>query len=529
MPKYLFVLLNEINAVDYSGEWIGVAYISAYLKKNKLVDIDFITTSKDNIQDVLKKCREFNPNFIGIPTLTFNYFDVKRLVSSIKKEFANTHIMLGHREATKLKTRILEEIEADSCVIGEGEVTTAELISAVSNHTELGKVKGICYRDNEGAIIETEMRLDVSELDSLPFPDREIFTKGKYHNHVHYVISTRGCKGNCSFCDIASDLDRKKAIYSRSMGNILDEIQEILQKQSSSFIAFGDDSFEDGNVIRNMRYKELYEGILDRKLKFNFSFNARAESIKEDSIPYLLKLKSVGLDKIFIGIDAGNEEDLRLYRKRASLEDNKKAITLLHKAEIPFDYGFIMFNPYTTTDNLIKNIDFIETNHMDIKSHVLSHRFVLYTGAPMLSNVKRDNLLVEKEFIDRDPFCYNFKHSYIEDIWNVLHPFRDWPANRDTISMVEGFLHSLMRDQTIDSVDDFKKQYAEYIRVSRSVFIKIFRYTIDAILAGEKLSCEIINQKFKDELDNVNLLWDYTYIANIKHGILIEKQKKKVN
>jgi len=527
MPKYLFILLNEAHAVDYSGEWIGVGYISAYLKKSQIADVDFIVTAKDNIENILLKCRGFSPDFIGIPTLAFNYFDVKSLVSCIKKEFPTIHIMLGHREATKLKRKILEEIEADSCVIGEGEVTAAEVVYAVSNHIELGAVKGICYRDKDGTIIQTEMRPQLAVLDQLPFPDRDIFKKGKYSNHVHYVISTRGCKGNCSFCDIATDVGRKKAVYSRSMENILDEIQEILQKRNLSFIAFGDDSFEDGNTTRNMRYKELYEGILTRKLNFNFSFNSRAESIKEDAIPYLLKLKSVGLDRIFIGIDSGNEEDLRLYKKRATLADNEKAITLLREAEIPFDYGFIMFNPYTTIEKLMRNIDFIEKNEIDVKSHILAHRFVLYTGAPMLSNIKKDGLIIENKFSDKDPFCYHFLNPSIEGIWHVLHPLRDWPVNRDTISMVEGFLHSLIREQTISSVVDFKRKYDAYTKLSRSVFIRIFRYTIDTILAGETLSSDMIKDTFKDELDKVERLWASTYTANIKHGILKERLKLK--
>ena len=525
MSKYLFVLLNDENSVDYSGEWIGAAYISAYLKKNNIAEVDFIATSQNDFVGVLTKCQETKPDFIGIPVLTFNYIAVKKLVALLKKEFPKTCIILGHREATKLKRTILEDIQADICMFGEGEITTAELIEAKKQNKDLSTVAGICYRNND-EIVQNVAREDIADLDSLPFPDRTIVAKGKYHNHVHYVISTRGCKGNCSFCDIASDLDRKKIIFSRSMDNILDEIEEILSFHKDAYIAFGDDSFEDGDMKKNKRYKDLYEGIIKRGLKFNFSFNARAESIKKDTIPYLLNLKKIGLDKIFIGIDSGNEEDLRLYRKRANLQDNENAIRLLQKANIPFDYGFIMFNPYTTIDKLKKNIDFIERNNIPIKSHVLSHRFVLYTGAPMLLHVKKDNLLIEDLFNKKEPFCYNFLNAKIQNIWEILHEFRDWPANRDTISMVEGFINSLDKNDLIDDFDDFKSAYEEYLKKSRNLFIEIFKYTINSIVNNKPISTHDIKNVFSVEIDNIKYLWEKTYKLNLLYGIKIERKRR---
>lgn len=530
MKKILFVMLNDINMVDYSGEWVGVAYISTCLKKQNLVDVQFCICAKEDMQAVIDKCEKIQPNYIGFPVLTFNFFDVKKCVDAIKKRYPNIFITLGHREATKLRGRILEEIAADACMVGEGEITFPELIQALEDKQPLNNVKGLCFRDKDGNIIENEPRPDICELDSIPFPDRSIVAEnGKYHHHVNYVITTRGCRGNCSFCDIASDLHRRKMIYARSIENIMDEIEDIIATKESPYIAFGDDSFEDGNPVKNMRYEELYQQIISRNLEFNFSFNARAESITAESIPYLKKLQTVGLDKIFIGIDSGNVEDLRLYRKRATLDNNKCAASLLYENSIPFDFGFIMFNPYTTFEKLKENIDFLEKYKFEIKSHVLAHRFVLYTGAPMMKNIESDDLLDIKKFEERDPFCYRFKNESIQEVWEILHQFRDWPVNRDTITMVAGFLNSLKRYEGIENsyVQQFDTAYKDFVDTSRTVFVKLFRYVIKQSEEKVDISFESVKEVLKSDLNLVQEKWDCLYKINIKNGVRKERSKRK--
>jgi Fe-S oxidoreductase len=528
MKTILFILINDKYMTDYSGEWIGVAYISAALKKQNLVNVECCFCDKENIGPAIRKCKEIRPAFVGFPVLTFNYHAVRKCVQEIKEQFPEIIVTLGHRESTKLREKILEDIRADIAVIGEGEITNPEIVKTILNNQSLKGVKGICYRTEDGTIIVNEPREDIVNLDTINFPDRSIIAPNdRHHHYVNYIITTRGCKGNCSFCDIASDLHRRKKVYARSIGNIMEEIESILQKNASSYIAFGDDSFEDGDVEKCKRYNDLYEEILKRGLKFNFSFNARAESITEESVVYLNRLKEVGLDKIFIGIDSGNTEDLRLYRKRATLENNIKAVELLNANDISFDYGFIMFNPYTSFDKLEENIEFLEKNKLEIKSHVLAHRFVLYTGAPMLAKIKNDDLLDEKKFINKEPFCYGFKEKGIQETWEILHELRDWPANRDTISMVMGFINSLKRENPNDeNVKQFSEKYIEFVNISNKVFVQVFRYVLTQFRQEKYFNLEYLKRKFGKEFELVKEKWNELYKINLKNGVLRERNNR---
>ena len=56
----------------------------------------------------------------------------------------------------------------DFIVMGEGEITTAELVNALENGKRLNKVTGIWYKENN-IIIKNEPRPLIKDLDELPF------------------------------------------------------------------------------------------------------------------------------------------------------------------------------------------------------------------------------------------------------------------------------------------------------------------------------------------------------------------------
>ena len=63
--------------------------------------------------------------------------------------------------------------------------------------------------------------------------------------------------------------------------------------------------------------------------------------------------------------------DLKVYGKRARVEDNLLAIEGLKKSNISTMFGFINFNPYSTYDSLKENAKFL-------KDTDLGHNFRLY-------------------------------------------------------------------------------------------------------------------------------------------------------
>ena len=74
----------------------------------------------------------------------------------------------------------------------------------------------------------------------------------------------------------------------------------------------------------------------------------------------LLKLMSkAGFASMFVGIEAANDKDLKIYNKKARTEDNYTIMRLLREADIYPVIGFINLNPYSTHQTVKINLDFL--------------------------------------------------------------------------------------------------------------------------------------------------------------------------
>lgn len=86
----------------------------------------------------------------------------------------------------------------------------------------------------------------------------------------------------------------------------------------------------------------LFEKI--EQLNFNLAFSgfAKPKAIcNPQNYEVLQKMNKIGFHHLFLGIDAGNEWDRKLYNKRATLEEGKRALQLLDDIGISPRYGMI--------------------------------------------------------------------------------------------------------------------------------------------------------------------------------------------
>ena len=159
------------------------------------------------------------------------------------------NVVFGNFYATFNAERILKKyLFVDYIVRGEGEYTSLELANCLEKDGDLKQVLGINFRNN-GQIISTPDRPLIKDVDSLPFPDRELLDV-EYHNTTAGVVvapkkfssfvTSRGCVFRCRFCGcrrLARNLWR-----SRSVENIMEELH-LLSSQGYKQFLFVDDNF----------------------------------------------------------------------------------------------------------------------------------------------------------------------------------------------------------------------------------------------------------------------------------------------
>jgi len=156
---------------------------------------------------------------------------------------------------------------------------------------DLKKVLGINFRRN-GQIISTPDRPLIKDVDSLPFPDREMLDI-EYHNTTAGIVvapkkfssfvSSRGCVFKCRFCGcrrLARNLWR-----SRSVDNILEELH-LLSSQGYKQFLFVDDNF----TLNPKRVINLCQRLKKEKVDVEFFAEGRVDNCPQDMLQEMVGL-----------------------------------------------------------------------------------------------------------------------------------------------------------------------------------------------------------------------------------------------
>ncbi len=95
-----------------------------------------------------------------------------------------------------------------------------------------------------------------------------------------------------------------------------------------------------------------------------FSFATRVNQIISAGQEYLNGLKEYGCTAVELGIENGSNNVLNRYKKFTTVEENVKAIKMLRESKINIGIGFIMFDRYTSINEVKENLSFFKENEL---------------------------------------------------------------------------------------------------------------------------------------------------------------------
>jgi len=336
---------------------LGIVYLATYLKKHNInvdiLDANALDMTDDEVSEFIKSK---DSAIIGFTTTTIIMPNVIGICNKIKRK--DNIVIVGGPHASAIPEDTLEECEnIDVIVVGEGEITTLELINKIKNNEKYDSVKGIVYRDGN-SIKRTDPRGMIHDLDSLNFPDIDMLPLEKYRpapiidlgyagEKFATIITARGCTGVCIFCASSSFWKR---IRTRSAENILKEI-DMLVKRGVKHIVIVDDTF----TCYKPRLKEFCNAIIERKYDISWNCYARVPDVDEEVLGLM---KKAGCFFIFYGVESGSQEVLDRIKKMIKLEDAEKAVKLTKRAGIMANCAFMMGHPGETYETMKMTLDF---------------------------------------------------------------------------------------------------------------------------------------------------------------------------
>lgn len=414
-----FLILLDGDLV-MSPEHLGVAYMASVLRQ-----VGFTAQIREvehgHEAEAVEKLAEFDPHIVCFTLMSLNVQSCLRMCEKLRARMPDPLIVCGGPAGTFAGRDVLvHNPYVDVVAIGEGEPTILDLAQRVCLGRSLADCPGICYRDSDGAIQQNPPRPLIHNLEVLPFPARDQLEQ--HGNKLEYVrISTsRGCVAHCAFCSAPHLKNRAqagKAWRGRGPEQIVEEVAQLVEKYNFRTFDFIDSTFEDpdGGRVGKKRVAAIANGILDRGLDIFYNVCMRAENWKdtpEDNELLDLLVRS-GLEKVNVGIESGVPEELELWEKRATVEDNVTIIRLLREHGIYLAMGFIPFHPYATVDTLIRNAAFLRDN-AGHNLRRMTERLEIYPGTKIVERMQKDGLLADDYWQSLDPYGYRFLDERVE-------------------------------------------------------------------------------------------------------------------
>lgn len=428
--KVAFVIFLEGDLV-MSPEHLGVAYMAAVLRRAGFTCV--IMEVRDDKDAALDTLAAFAPDMTCFTLMSLNIVTFGGFSEQVRARLPGTRIVCGGPAGTYAGVDVLRNCpHTDIVAVGEGEPTIFELVQRLYLNLPLDTCPGICFRNADGEPIQTPLRRMMHNLDDLPFPSRDQLEL--HGGKLEYIrISTsRGCVARCTFCSAphaGNKIQPGKGWRGRSATSVLDELTHLVDTYQFRTYDFIDSTFEDpdGRRIGKGRIREIANGILDRKLDIYYNVCMRAENWTDDDAELLQLLFESGLEKVNVGIESGTTEELALWQKRATVEDNERIIRLLRDNGIYLAMGFIQFHPYSTVDTLRRNAEFLRRNNGH-NLRRLTERLEIYPGTPLIGKMEHDGLLNANYWQSLDHYGYRYQD---EAVAKLAHHFASLYNNDD--------------------------------------------------------------------------------------------------
>lgn len=321
----------------------GIGYLEEVLERNGIVVNVLDLRLGHTVKDLLKRAEKFCPDLVGVSTLTYRYGEAYELINRLKR--AGHRVVIGGPHVSVMRSKVLEECEADFAIKHEGEYKLLSLCRGEN----LGEIDGLIYRKS-GRIIENKDGEFIEDLDSIPFPRYQKFELGRYmFNSPLPIISSRGCPYSCTFCSVKVVAGRR--YRPRSARNVVAELEYWYQKGHHSF-SFQDDNF----TFDRQRVFDLCDLIEERGLSgltMECGNGIRADRMDRE---LLKRMKEVGFRSLAIGVEAGNNKVLKSIKKGETIETIEQAIKTACDLGYSTRLYFLLGSPGETPQDLEDSI-----------------------------------------------------------------------------------------------------------------------------------------------------------------------------
>ena len=329
---------------------LGVACLGAALARANfrvsLIDMNAPPCPSDW---VVRYAQANRPRLIGLSCATESAGNALRLARRLRHAIPDSVLVTGGPHWSFLPEFALSSGLFDAVALREADETVVEMAAAICGGGDLAAVRGIVLfvPGQNGSVLRTPARALVENLDSLPFPARDLFVPFRLSNQAT-VLTGRGCPGRCVFCTAAAMSGGRRRV--RSAQSVIAELVE-LQERGVDSVFFVDDTI----TADPSRLAALLDLIEAERLQLKWACESRVDA----AAPKLLsRMSELGCVSMQFGVESGCQELLDALGKGTSLGQVECAVAAASAAGITPVCSFIIGHPWDTEATIAASLDF---------------------------------------------------------------------------------------------------------------------------------------------------------------------------
>jgi hopanoid C-3 methylase len=280
-------------------------------------DVRIVDLQVESPRRMWRQIDEWRPDAVCLGgNYLANVPEIIDTAKAIKSRLPSCFVFVGGHSASFVAADLLAHAPgAIDCVVkGEGETAVPPLLRAVEQHADLTTVPGVVTPAGEGPPPRF-----VDSLDTIR-PARDLLSRRR-----RYFIGTldpcasvefaRGCPWDCTFCSAWTFYGRSYRVASPEV--IADELAHI--REPGVFIV------DDVAFVHANHGFAIGEAIRRRGIRKQYYLETRGDVLLRNADVFRF-WRELGLQIMFIGLEAIDEDGLRRFRKRIDLDHNMRAL-----------------------------------------------------------------------------------------------------------------------------------------------------------------------------------------------------------
>ena len=336
----------------YKSIWESLAcgYIASYLKKyyHGDLEINFYDGFFDSDKTIIDG--SVDSDFTAFSCTSPQIRHALSLAKAIKEENPEIYTVFGGHHPSSLEADTIANQQVNIVVVGEGETGMLEILNDWDKYRKVGKEKEFprCL------VIPSTT---IEDLDSIPFPDRRLIRQDRtlaltWKNdgeRIASVLSGRGCFTRCVFCTGDRDVFGTR-VRKRSIGNVLDEMSQLVDEWNVEFIKFADAELNS----RLSWVQDFCHEKIRRKLEVPFGCNIHASIMNKATVELM---KKAGCREFWIGVETGSPRILKEIKKGTTIKQIENVFKWTKEAGIKRRAYFMVGHEHETRADFDMTLD----------------------------------------------------------------------------------------------------------------------------------------------------------------------------